>query len=55
VTQEAFRTGKRRAYRKTLDGTAILQGQDLAIAAAACPELMAFLTTVVTLSGGTGL
>lgn len=49
--EEAYKTGKKRAYRKTLDGLAILKGQDLAISAAACPELKAFLNTILTLSG----
>jgi len=48
--QDAFHTGKRRSYRKTLDGTAILQGQDLAVAAAACPELKALLNAILALS-----
>lgn len=49
---EAYRTGRKRAYRKTLDGTAILRGQDLAVSAAACLELKAFLNTILSLSGG---
>jgi hypothetical protein len=52
---EAYRTGRKRAYRKTVDGTAILRGQDLAVSAAACPELKAFLNTILTLSGGSPL
>ena len=49
---EAYRTGRKRAYRKTQDGVAILRNQDLAVSAAACPELKAFLNTIFTLSGG---
>ena len=48
---QAYQTGKKRAYRKTLDGIAILRNQDLAISAAACPELKAFLNTILSLSG----
>ena len=50
---EVFRTGKnKRAYSKTRDGMAILRGQDIAVSAAACPELEAFLNTILSLSGG---
>ncbi len=50
---ELFRTGsKKRTYLKTRDGAAILRDQDLAVSAAACPELKAFLNTILTLSGG---
>ena len=49
--EEAYRTGKKRAYRKVDDDAAILRGQDLAVSAAACPELKAFLNTILTLSG----
>ena len=48
-----FRTGKGpRHYTKTRDAKRILQGQDLSVAAAACPELRAFLNTILTISGG---
>jgi hypothetical protein len=53
--EEAYRTGKKRAYRKVEDAAAILRGQDLAVSAAACPELKAFLNTILTLSGGSPL
>jgi hypothetical protein len=52
---EVFRAGRKRAYKKTRDAAAILRGQDLAISAAACPELKAFLNTILTLSGGSPL
>ncbi len=49
--QEAFRTGdKKRRYSKVRDGLDILKDQDLEFAAAACPELRAFLDTILTLS-----
>jgi hypothetical protein len=52
VLNEVFRTGSaKREYQKTLDASRILRDQDLAVAAAACPELKAFLNTVLTLSG----
>jgi hypothetical protein len=50
---EVFRTGKkRRTYSKIRDGMAILRGQDIALSASACPELKAFLNTILGLSGG---
>jgi hypothetical protein len=51
--REIFRIGScRDDYSKTRDANRILQGKDLAIAAAACPELKAFLNTILGLSGG---
>ena len=48
-----FRTGQGpRHYTKTRDAKRILQGKDLNVAAAACPELKAFLNTILTLCGG---
>jgi hypothetical protein len=48
-----FRTGQGpRHYTKTRDAKRILQGKDLSVAAAACPELRAFLNTILTLSDG---
>ena len=53
VLSEVFSTGRNeRRYSKTRDATAILKGQDLAVAAQACPELKAFLNTLLTLAGG---
>ena len=51
--KEIFRTGKGpRHYTKTRDARRILQGKDLSVAATACPELRAFLNTILTLSEG---
>ena len=48
-----FEVGKSRdSYVKVRDANRILAKQDLTIAAAACPELKAFLNTILTLSGG---
>lgn len=49
---EIFRIGTcQREYSKTRDANRILQGKDLTVAAAKCPELKAFLNTILTLSG----
>lgn len=51
--KEIFRTGQGpRHYTKTRDAKRILQGTDLSVAAAACPELRLFLNTILQLSGG---
>jgi uncharacterized protein DUF4276 len=51
--REIFRIGTcRDHYSKPRDANRILQGKDLAVAAAQCPELRAFLNTILTLSGG---
>ncbi|MBI4906360.1 MAG: DUF4276 family protein [Acidobacteria bacterium] len=51
--KEIFRTGQGpRHYTKTRDAKRILQGRDLSVAAAVCPELRSFLNTILTLSGG---
>jgi len=51
--REIFRTGKcRDDYSKPRDANRILRGKDLAVAAASCPELKAFLNTILTLCGG---
>src|SRR5262249_51149809 len=56
LLREIFRTGaSHRPYVKTRDAAKILDGQDLAIAASACPELKAFLNTILTLCDGTPL
>jgi hypothetical protein len=53
---EIFRTARKgRAYSKTRDAAAILRGQDLSVACAACTELKALLNTILTLSGGAAL
>lgn len=52
--REIFRIGAcRDDYSKVRDANRILRNKDLAIAAAVCPELKAFLNTILTLSGGT--
>jgi hypothetical protein len=51
--KEIFRIGTgRRCYTKTRDAKRILEGKDLSVAAMACPELRAFLNTILTLCGG---
>jgi hypothetical protein len=51
--KEIFKIGTcRRDYSKVRDANRILQGQDLSVAAAKCPELKAFLNTILELSGG---
>ncbi len=51
--KEIFKNGTcRRYYSKPRDANRILTGQDLNIAANQCPELKAFLNTIITLSGG---
>ncbi len=51
---EVFRTGNRkRSYVKTRDAKRILDGETLLIAANSCPELKAFLNTILSLCGGT--
>ena len=50
--QEIFRSGTcKRHYSKPRDAKRILEGKDLAYAASKCPELKAFLNTILTLSG----
>jgi hypothetical protein len=54
--RELFRTGSRRTrYVKGRDAVRILESQDHLTAANACPELKAFLNTILTLAGGTAL
>lgn len=49
---EVFRTGSKTAgYVKTRDAGRILRGEDLSVAIDACPELKAFVNTIVKLSG----
>ena len=49
---EMFRTGSRgRRYIKPRDAARILRRADLLVAADACPELKAFLNTILTLCG----
>src|ERR1700722_10021718 len=50
--REIFRIGScRDDYSKPRDANRILRGKDLAIAASQCPELKAFLNTILRLSG----
>jgi hypothetical protein len=52
LIREVFRTGNRnRDYVKPRDASRILENQDLTVAAAACPELRAFLNTILALCG----
>lgn len=54
--KEIFRIGTgRRDYSKPRDANRILRNKDLSIAAAQCPELKAFLNTIITLSGGVAI
>ncbi len=51
--REIFRIGScRDDYSKPRDANRILRGKDLTVAASVCPELKAFLNTILTLSGG---
>ena len=53
VLSEIFRTGSnKKKYVKPRDAGRILRGKDISIAARACPELRAFLNTILTVSGG---
>jgi Domain of unknown function (DUF4276) len=50
--REIFRIGTcRDDYSKPRDANRILRGKDLSIPASRCPELKAFLNTILTLSG----
>lgn len=50
--REIFRLGKcRDDYSKPRDANRILRENDITIAASQCPELKAFLNTILTLSG----
>ena len=51
--KDLFETGScRKSYSKVRDGNRILKDKDLAIAAQQCPELKAFLNTIIRLCGG---
>lgn len=51
--REIYRVGTcRDDYSKPRDANRILRDKDLAVAAAQCPELKAFLNTIISLSGG---
>jgi hypothetical protein len=51
--KDIFERGHKRSYSKTRDATAILRGQDLMTAVTQCPELKAFVNTILRLSGAT--
>jgi len=53
--EEIFRAGGRRDYIKPVVAARILESQDLTIAAQACPELKAFLDTILGLCGCSSL
>jgi hypothetical protein len=51
--REIFRLGTcRDDYSKPRDANRILRGKDLRVAAEKCPELKAFLNTILNLTGG---
>jgi hypothetical protein len=51
--REIYRVGTcRDDYSEPRDANRILRDKDLAVAAAQCPELKAFLNTIISLSGG---
>jgi hypothetical protein len=51
--RDIFRTGKGpRDYVKTRDAKRILEGKDLTVAVTLCPELRAFVNTILNLCGG---
>ena len=53
--KDLFESGKRKgrySYNKVRDAKRILEGQDLSVAANACPELKKFLNRILELSGG---
>jgi hypothetical protein len=51
--QEIFEIGQRKgSYNKPIDGKAILKNNDLMIAIQACPELKAFVNTIISLCKG---
>ena len=50
--KEVFKTGKGRDYNRPRDARKILEANDLSIAVQCCPELKAFINTILTLCGG---
>lgn len=50
--KDIFERGHRGSYIKTRDATRILRENDLLVSAQACPELKAFLNTILNLCGG---
>lgn len=54
--KEVFRSGTaRNHYNKPRDAARILRGQDLMVSVEACPELKAFINTILALCGGEGI
>jgi hypothetical protein len=51
--KEIFEIGKNRSYVKPRDAKSILDKNDLILSVHACPELKAFLNTILSLCGGT--
>lgn len=52
LISELFRKGGKRSYVKVRDAARILRGKDLTVSASSCPELKAFLNTILNLCGG---
>jgi len=53
LLNDVFRSGRKKAdFQKILHASAILRDQDLGVAARTCPNLRAFLTTILTVAGG---
>jgi hypothetical protein len=50
--EEIFEQGKERSYNKARDAKSILDGENLMDASVVCPELKAFLNTILSLCGG---
>lgn len=52
-SKDIFEAGKcKKSYIKPRDAKATLRGNDLSIAIGQCPELKAFVNTLLVLSGG---
>jgi hypothetical protein len=52
LIKEIFEQGKRRSYNKQRDAPSILKNNNLMDAVNVCPELKAFLNTILRLCGG---
>ncbi|CAN5686871.1 hypothetical protein BH11ARM2_BH11ARM2_09820 [soil metagenome] len=50
--KEVFEAGGKKSYVKTRDSLRILRGKDLGAAIVKCPELKAFVNTILQLCGG---
>jgi len=51
--QAIFERGPRKSYNKTRDAGRILKDNDLSLAVEQCPELKAFVNTIISICGGT--